>query len=52
MQEFIHRKNLEHYRKLLAGTANDEDRRILQKLIMDEESKDKPPRGAPNGEQL
>ena len=51
MQSFIHRKNLEHYRKLIAQTTNDEDRQTLLKLLADEEAKDKPPRGAPNGGQ-
>ncbi|MFI5387921.1 MAG: hypothetical protein ACHQ50_17580 [Fimbriimonadales bacterium] len=49
MQEFIHRKNLEHYRKLLAGTANDEDRGVLEKLLEDEEATDNPPPRTPEG---
>jgi hypothetical protein len=35
MQGFIHRKNLEHYRKLLAGPTLDEDtHRVVSKLCL------------------
>jgi hypothetical protein len=40
MQEFIHRKNLEKYRQLLAET-NDEARRCqLEKLLAEEVAKE------------
>jgi hypothetical protein len=43
MQGFIHRKNLEHYRKLLAGPALDEDtQKVVSKLLLDEEAKVSP----------
>jgi hypothetical protein len=42
MQGFVHRKNIEHYRKLLAQTANDGDRTLLEKLLAEEEAKDPP----------
>ncbi|MGP0094994.1 MAG: hypothetical protein ACLPKB_34330 [Xanthobacteraceae bacterium] len=37
MEEFIHRQNLEHYRKLLAETTDDARRRLLEKLLAEEE---------------
>lgn len=44
MQDFIHRKNMEHYRKLLAGQALDEGiHEYVSKLLFDEEAKDLPP---------
>jgi hypothetical protein len=43
MQGFVSRKNIEHYRKLLAQTANDGDRTLLEKLLADEEAKAPPP---------
>lgn len=41
MQSFIHRKNLEHYRKLLAETTDDATRQTIQELLAAEESKDR-----------
>ena len=43
MQNFIHRKNLEHYRKLLAETSDEADREQLLKLLAEEEAKEPPP---------
>jgi len=44
MQDFIHRKNIEHYRRLLAGrTLDDGMHRHVLKLLSDEEAKDVPP---------
>ena len=44
MQDFIHRKNLVHYRKLLAGpTLDDATRDYVSKLLAEEESLDPPP---------
>ncbi len=40
MQNFIHRKNLEHYRKLLAQTEDDGRRQMILKLLAAEEVKD------------
>ena len=41
MERFIHRENLEHYRRLLAESANGEQRQqILRKLLAEEEAKD------------
>ena len=36
MQEFIHRKNLENYRQLLAETKDEAQRRQLEKLLAEE----------------
>ena len=44
MQDFIHRKNIEHYRRLLAGRTLDEGmHKHVSKLLSDEEAKDAPP---------
>ena len=43
MQSFIHRKNLEHYRKLLAGSPDEAEREQLVKLLAEEEAKEPPP---------
>jgi hypothetical protein len=43
MQDFVHEKNLEHFRKLLARTTDDTERRLLMKLLEEERSKDKAP---------
>jgi hypothetical protein len=40
MQNFIHRKNLEHYRKLLAETSDAAKRQQLLKLLAEEEGKE------------
>ena len=42
VQDFIHRKNLEHYRKLLAGTPDEAERALLVRLLAEEEAKDPP----------
>ena len=38
MQDFIHRKNLENWRKLLTETADEALRMRLSQLIADEEA--------------
>ena len=43
MQNFIHRRNLEHYRKLLADTPDEAQRLQLLRLLAEEEAKDPPP---------
>lgn len=40
MERFIHDKNLQHYRKLLAETTDEEKRKVLLKLLAAEEAKD------------
>ncbi len=43
MQDFIHRKNIEHYRKLLAGRTLDKVmHEYVSKLLYEEETKDLP----------
>ncbi len=44
MQQFVHRKNIEKYRELLASPELDETtRKQVAKLLADEEAKDPPP---------
>ena len=40
MHDFIHRKNLEHYRKLLAGTPDNAEPALLLRLLVEEEAKE------------
>jgi hypothetical protein len=40
MEKFVHQKNLAHYRKLLAGTANEPQRRQILTLLAEEEAKE------------
>lgn len=40
MQSFIHRKNLENFRKLLAETTDEARRTQIQALLREEEAKD------------
>lgn len=42
MQSFIHRKNLENYRKQLAETEDEAQLNLIRKLLAEEEAK-KPP---------
>ena len=42
MQSFIHRKNLEIFRKRLAETQDEPERRQLRKLLAEEEAKEPP----------
>ena len=43
MERFVHRANLEHFRRLLAQTTDEAQRRKLEKLIAEEEAKDAQP---------
>ena len=43
MQEFVHRKNLENYRMLLAGEPDGTQRGMLLRLLAEEEAKELPP---------
>ncbi|WP_164488355.1 hypothetical protein [Pseudolabrys sp. Root1462] len=40
MDKFVHRANLERFRRLLAQTTDEERRRQLERLIAEEEAKD------------
>ncbi len=42
MQSFIHRKNLEIFRKRLAASQDEPERRQLRKLLAEEEAKESP----------
>jgi len=41
--QFVHRQNLEHFRKLLAETTDVEKRKQLLMLLSEEEAKKVPP---------
>lgn len=43
MQEFIRRKNIERYRKLLAETQDETQRKVLLELLAKEEESASPP---------
>ena len=40
MEQFVHRQNLQHYRRLLEETKDQEKRKTLLKLLAEEEAKD------------
>ncbi len=40
VERFIRRKNIEHYRKLLAETADEAERRLIEKLLAAEEARE------------
>ncbi|MEO6947574.1 MAG: hypothetical protein ABI150_13655 [Nitrobacter sp.] len=42
MQRYVHKENVLLYRKLLAETMDEEKRRIISKLLVDEEAKELP----------
>jgi hypothetical protein len=56
VQDFVHRKNLEHYRKLLASVSDGAERELLLTLLAEEEAKEQPPTTAlgrdPDGTEL
>jgi hypothetical protein len=43
MDRFVHRQNLERYRKQLEETRDEGQRKMLLQLLADEEAKDSPP---------
>ena len=43
VQEFVHRKNLEHYRNLLTKTQDGAEREQILKLLAEEEANEPPP---------
>jgi hypothetical protein len=47
LERFIHRQNIEHYRKLLAETKDEAQRRQLVKLLAEEEARE--PAASQNG---
>jgi bacterioferritin (cytochrome b1) len=42
MERFVHRQNLERFRKQLAEAKDEKTREMLAKLLADEEAKDAP----------
>jgi hypothetical protein len=44
MDKFIHRENLALFKKRLAESRDDAERKVLLKLLADEEAKDVPPK--------
>jgi hypothetical protein len=51
MQGFVHRKNLENYRRLLAGELGDAERVQILKLLAEEKARDRPPLKAASDDQ-
>lgn len=43
MERFVHRANLERFRRLLTQTTDETRRRQLERLIAEEEAKEDPP---------
>jgi hypothetical protein len=43
MQQFVHRRNIEHYRKLLAGKLENSEREAIASLLAEEEGKERLP---------
>ena len=39
-EKFVHRKNIEHFRKLLAESSDPTSRAMIQKLLDEETAKD------------
>lgn len=43
MESFVHRENLERFRRLLAQTTDEAERRTILKLLAEEEAKERFP---------
>ncbi|HVZ52075.1 MAG TPA: hypothetical protein VG986_08925 [Pseudolabrys sp.] len=43
MENFVRRQNIERYRRLLAETVDEAERRRIRKLLAEEEAKDTAP---------
>jgi hypothetical protein len=39
VEGFVARQNIEHYRAMLKGTTDPEKRRMIEKLLLEEEAK-------------
>jgi hypothetical protein len=50
MQGFIRRANIAAFRKLLATATDTDQRRILKRLLAEEEAKAPPPKEKPDGD--
>ncbi|MDR3465994.1 MAG: hypothetical protein P4M07_08635 [Xanthobacteraceae bacterium] len=44
MDRFIHRQNIELFKKRLAEVNSDAERKVIEKLLADELAKDPPPK--------
>lgn len=42
-EKYVHRKNIEHFRKLLAETLDPASRAMIEKLLAEETAKDEIP---------
>lgn len=42
-EKFVHRQNIQHFRRLLAETKDDHTRKIIRGLLDEECAKDEPP---------
>ena len=50
MERFIHNQNIRHYRKLLEEECDEERRKIIWKLLAEEEAREIPPKPQPSDE--
>ena len=44
VENFVHRENIEHYKKILEFTTNPADRAMILKLLAEETAKEPPPK--------
>lgn len=44
MENFVHRKNIEHYKKVLGVTTNPAERAMILKLLTEETAKEPAPK--------
>jgi len=45
MERFVHRHNIERYRRLLQEVTDEDTRKTLERLLAQEEAKERPDRG-------
>ena len=48
VERFIHNQNIRHYRKLLEEEYDEERRKIIRKLLAEEEAREIPPKPQPS----
>jgi hypothetical protein len=44
MDDFVHRENIEHYKKLLVNRTDPAERGVILKLLAEETAKEPPPK--------
>jgi hypothetical protein len=49
METFIHKENVERFRKLLERATDEDQRAKIRQLLVEEEAKDVPPKITPPG---